>query len=40
MAATKAQLKLARDLIGKKDYRGAQEAANQVLNYDPLNYNG
>lgn len=40
MASTKAQLKLARDLIGKKDYRGAHDAAKQVLNYDPSNYNG
>jgi hypothetical protein len=40
MAATKANLKLARDLINKKDFRGAYDAANRVLINDPKNYNG
>lgn len=40
MASTKANLKLARDLITKKDFKGAYDAANQVLITDPKNYNG
>ncbi|KAG8761021.1 Superkiller protein 3 [Serendipita sp. 396] len=40
MATAKAQLKLTRDLISKKDYKGAYDAANRVLRDDPVNYNG
>jgi len=40
MATPKANLKLARDLINKKDYKSAYDAASQVLVYDSSNYNG
>jgi hypothetical protein len=40
MATVKANLKLARDLINKKDFKSAHDAAQQVLVYDPSNYNG
>jgi len=36
---TKAKLKAARDAIAKKDYKTAEEAASQVLEYDNANYN-
>ena len=35
----KTKLKAARDAIAKKDYKTAEEAASQVLEYDPANYN-
>ncbi|KAF8513017.1 TPR-like protein [Hysterangium stoloniferum] len=35
----KSKLKAARDAIGKKDYKGAEAAATQVLEYEPSNYN-
>ena len=34
----KAKLKAARDPIAKKDYKIAEEAASQVLEYDNANY--
>jgi hypothetical protein len=40
MATVKANLKLARDLINKKDFKSAYDAAKQVLIYDSSNYNG
>ncbi|KAF9451265.1 protein prenylyltransferase [Macrolepiota fuliginosa MF-IS2] len=38
MSFAKSKLKLARDAIGKKDYATAQDAATQVLDYEPENY--
>jgi hypothetical protein len=35
----KTKLKAARDAIAKKDYKVAEEAAGQVLEYEPANYN-
>jgi superkiller protein 3 len=35
----KGKLKAARESIGKKDYKAAEEAASQVLEYEPANYN-
>ena len=35
----KTKLKNARDLIAKKDYAKAREAAAEVLSYEPDNYN-
>ena len=35
----KNKLKSARDLIGKKDFDGARNAAQDVLSYEPENYN-
>ncbi|KAF8504124.1 TPR-like protein [Gautieria morchelliformis] len=35
----KGKLKAARDSLGKKDYKAAEEAAAQVLEYEPANYN-
>jgi len=35
----KSKLKAARDAIGKKDYKAAQDAASQVLEYESSNYN-
>jgi superkiller protein 3 len=35
----KGKLKAARDSLGKKDYKAAEEAATQVLEYEPANYN-
>jgi len=37
--ATKSYLKQARELINKKDYQGASNAAMQALQHDPVNYN-
>lgn len=37
--AAKSYLKQARDLINKKDFQGASDAAALVLQYDPVNYN-
>ncbi|KAF5351978.1 hypothetical protein D9756_007386 [Leucocoprinus leucothites] len=39
MSFAKAKLKLARDSIGKKDFTAARDAANEVLEYEPENYN-
>ncbi|TFK75308.1 TPR-like protein [Pluteus cervinus] len=39
MSSVKASLKRARDAIGKKDYPTARDASNQVLEYEPENYN-
>ncbi|EJD52731.1 TPR-like protein [Auricularia subglabra TFB-10046 SS5] len=38
-AFIKTKLKAARDLLGKKDYAGARDAANDVLSFEPENYN-
>jgi superkiller protein 3 len=38
-AFVKGKLKVARDALGKKDYRSAREAAQQVIDYEPDNYN-
>ncbi|KZW00293.1 TPR-like protein [Exidia glandulosa HHB12029] len=38
-AFIKNKLKAARDLLGKKDYAGARDAANDVLSYEADNYN-
>jgi superkiller protein 3 len=38
MSFTKSKLKQAKELLGKKDYAGARDAANQVLEYEPENY--
>jgi len=35
----KGKLKAAREYLGKKDYKAAEEAAIQVLEYEPGNYN-
>jgi superkiller protein 3 len=35
----KTKLKSARDALGKKEYEVAREAATQVLEYEPENYN-
>ncbi|KIJ67566.1 hypothetical protein HYDPIDRAFT_174010 [Hydnomerulius pinastri MD-312] len=35
----KTQLKAARDALGKKQYEAARDAASQVLDYEPDNYN-
>jgi superkiller protein 3 len=35
----KAKLKGARDALGKKEYEVAREAAIQILEYEPENYN-
>ena len=35
----KAKLKGARDALGKKEYEAAREAATQILEYEPENYN-
>jgi len=39
MSFVKARLKLARESIGRKDFASAHDAANQVLEYEPENYN-
>jgi superkiller protein 3 len=39
MSFVKNKLKLARDALGKKDYVQARDAASQVLEYEPDNYN-
>jgi len=39
MSFVKARLKLARESIGKKDFVSAHDAANQVLEIEPENYN-
>ncbi|RDB24954.1 Superkiller protein 3 [Hypsizygus marmoreus] len=39
MSFAKGKLKIARDALGKKDYAGARDAATQVLEYEPDNYN-
>ena len=39
MSFIRNKLKLARDALGKKDYETARDAANQVLDYEPENYN-
>lgn len=38
-AFVKSKLKAARDAIGKKDYQSAHDASEQVLDYEPDNYN-
>lgn len=38
-AIVKTKLKAARDALGKKDYASARDAATQVLDFDPQNYN-
>jgi superkiller protein 3 len=35
----KTKLKGAREALGKKEYDAAREAATQVLEYEPKNYN-
>lgn len=35
----KIKLKGARDALGKKDYESARNAASQILDYEPKNYN-
>lgn len=35
----KIKLKGARDALSKKDYAGARDAASQILDYEPENYN-
>lgn len=35
----KSKLKAARESLGKKDYKAAEEAASHVLEYEPANYN-
>ncbi len=35
----KSKLKKARDAIGRKEYEAAKDAANEVLSYEPDNYN-
>lgn len=35
----KTKLKAARDALGKKQYEAARDAALQVLDYEPDNYN-
>ena len=35
----KAKLKAARDLIAKKEFAKARDAAQEVLSYEPDNYN-
>ncbi|KIK99109.1 hypothetical protein PAXRUDRAFT_588175 [Paxillus rubicundulus Ve08.2h10] len=35
----KTKLKAARDALGKKKYEAARDAASQVLDYEPENYN-
>ncbi|KAG5646299.1 hypothetical protein DXG03_003896 [Asterophora parasitica] len=39
MSFAKSKLKLARDALAKKDYSTASDAASQVLEYEPENYN-
>jgi len=39
MSFIKGHLKAARDYIGKKDYLNAKKEANQVLDFEPDNYN-
>jgi superkiller protein 3 len=39
MSLAKNKLKLARDALNKKDYAQARDAASQVLEYEPDNYN-
>ncbi|KAJ3567050.1 hypothetical protein NP233_g6613 [Leucocoprinus birnbaumii] len=39
MSFAKAKLKLARESIGKKEFAVARDAASQVLDYEPDNYN-
>lgn len=39
MSFVKNKLKAARDFLGKKDYAGAKDAASQILEYEPDNYN-
>jgi hypothetical protein len=39
MSLAKNKLKLARDALNKKDYAQARNAASQVLEYEPDNYN-
>lgn len=39
MSFIKNKLKLARDALSKKDYVAARDAATQVLEYEPENYN-
>ena len=38
-AFIKAKLKAARDLIAKKEFAKARDAAQEVLSYEPDNYN-
>ena len=40
MSFVKNKLKVARDALGKKDFVQARDAAAQVLEYEPDNYNG
>jgi len=35
----KSKLKAARDALGKKDYPTARDSAQQILDYEPDNYN-
>jgi len=39
MSIVKTKLKNARDYLGKKKYDSAKDAALQVLDYEPDNYN-
>lgn len=39
MSFVKTRLKGARDALSKKQYEAAREAATQVLEYEPENYN-
>jgi superkiller protein 3 len=39
MSFAKAKLKLARESINKKDFTSARDAAGQILEYEPDNYN-
>lgn len=39
MSFVKSKLKLAREALGKKEYPNARDAATQVLEYEPDNYN-
>ncbi|KAG6854057.1 hypothetical protein C0991_011035 [Blastosporella zonata] len=39
MSFAKSKLKAAREALGKKDYAAASDAASQVLDYEPDNYN-
>ncbi len=39
MSLVKVKLKAAREALGKKDYPNARDAAAQVLEYEPDNYN-
>ncbi|KAG8917885.1 Superkiller protein 3 [Tulasnella sp. 418] len=39
-ALVKAKLKAAREAIARKDFQTARDASEQILSYDPSNYNG